>query len=887
MSEETESNNRMINPRGARWARADFHLHTIKERGASRKDYRAEFAGKEDEFPGAFVDKLEEREIRIAAITNHNTFDLDEYQRIARKARRKGILVLPGVELGMRGGNSTIHSLVIFNPENLSTDNDFISRFLNGVFPSGTPEEGSATTGDLADCISRLDALKESYFIVFAHVESDNGLLNDMTKTALKPIYELIGGETWERRVLGFQGVKSDLHWIEQKLPEGMPIPAFVEGSDPETSIEQIGREDHGKCFLKVSELSYHSVRFALRDHVLRVRHDTPLRHKSPRIQSIGIEGGRREVALYQLSENLNTLIGSRGSGKSLMIEALRWCLNLQLGEGDSQYKRDLIDAFLSQGATVRVKGITEDGKPFEVSRSYTGKKQQPEPQVTLDGELHNIDVETLLPGVLYFGQKDLGERGEEATDNIFDQLLPAVTEDLQTASLEAKSAFEKAIDTYVIAKKAQEKDDELKFEEKTLTEKLKTFKELGVEDRLKEITAFDQDLRRLRNLHKSIRGERSSLEEAFGDDEPLDSWEDILQSEHTEDLKPELAILHTSYETSLKSVSTGIEGLRSLEKGIAEIGTKLNAKLKEKQESFAEILREVNQPELDIDDYRKMVSRLEQIKETRAKTEEKKGKLGSFEQSVLQTGKAWHSSLEAITKFNQTHIAEINKRLPEAINIHQEFQGDEDGFRTFLGEIFSGSGFTATAHDALVASATHGLDLFERRRAFIDTELTDKMAEKFAAKLEAHFTEILTFSPQDLRMIEYGGTLISELSLGKRAMALLLLLLSLDTHPIIILDQPEDDLDNETIHSYIVKPLIENKDRIQFVIATHNPNIPVLGDAEQVIACYEETKGHYREDFGSLDMTETKDAIIDIMEGGPQAFEKRHDIYTLWAKPH
>lgn len=887
MSEETENNKRMINSRGARWARADFHLHTIKERGASRKDYRGEFASKEDEFPKAFVEKLESEKIRVAAITNHNTFDLDEYQRIARKARRKDILVLPGVELGMRGGNSTIHALVIFNPDNLRADNDFISRFLNGVFPRGTPEEGWATRKDIANCFEALEALNESYFIVFAHVESDNGLLNDMTKTALQPIYELIGKETWERRVLGFQGVKSDMHWIEQKLPEGMPIPAFVEGSDPETSIDQVGREDHGKCFLKVSELSYHSVRFALRDHMLRVRRETPVGLTRPCIHTVGISGGKRGAAFYNLSSNLNSLIGSRGSGKSLMIEALRWCLDLPLGGGDTAYKLDLIHAFLDRGATVKVQGTTAEGKPFEISRSYTAKKEQPEPQVTVAGELLNIGVDVILPGILYFGQKDLGERDKESTENIFEQLLPPVPEVLTDAADDALTEFESAIDIYSIAKKDQEKDDELKFEEKTLTEKLDAFKELGVEDRLKEITGFDQDLRRLRELYDGIKSEHETLQKAYRADEEIESWEDVLQSELNEDLKPDLAALHTAYETARKGIVSGIESLEGLEQGIAEIGRKLNAKLKEKQESFAEILREVNQPELNIDAYRKMVSRLQQIKETRAKTAEKKGKLGSFEKAVIEKGKAWHAALEAITKHNREAIAVINERLPDQINIHQDFQGDDDRFRGFLEEIFGGSGFNAASYEALVEGASHGLDFFIRRDAFVRTELTPRMSEKFAAKLEENFKEILTFSPPDQRMIQYGGTRISELSLGKRAMALLLLLLSLDTHPIIILDQPEDDLDNETIHKYIVDPLLKYKDNIQFIIATHNPNIPVLGDAEQVIACYEETKGQYREDFGSLDMTETKDAIIDIMEGGKASFEKRHDIYTLWAKPH
>jgi predicted ATPase len=53
--------------------------------------------------------------------------------------------------------------------------------------------------------------------------------------------------------------------------------------------------------------------------------------------------------------------------------------------------------------------------------------------------------------------------------------------------------------------------------------------------------------------------------------------------------------------------------------------------------------------------------------------------------------------------------------------------------------------------------------------------------------------------------------------------------------HPVFLIDQPEDDLDNETIFRHVVEPLLRVKARSQFIIATHNPNIPVLGDAELV----------------------------------------------------
>lgn len=871
---------------GAIWVRADFHLHTIKEMGASRKAFRQEFAGRENEFAAAFIGRLKEEKIGVGVITNHNLFDIGEYQDLARKARNEGILLLPGIELGIRGGGSSIHALIVFDPDALNEGNNFIENFLRGQFPRGNSKEGDATEDDLVGCLKKLESLGVAYFIVFAHVDSSNGLLEVVNKTELDPIFQQTR-EIWINRVLGFQKVKQKEAWIEQKLPNDIPIPAFLEGSDPQNSVKEIGRTDQGVCFLKLSELSYHAVRFALRDHILRVRREKLPASNRPKIQSVEIEGGKRSYAAYFLSENLNSLIGSRGSGKSLMIEALRWCLNVHVGEGDRNYKEELIHAFLDRGATVKVKGTTAEGKSFEISRSYTAKKEQPEPQVAIEGEKLNIRVDAILPGVLYFGQKDLGERDKESTENIFEQLLSPVPESLLSKSAAAKSEFEKAIDIYVIAKQAEAKDDELKFEEQNLDGKLETFKELGVEGQLKEITSFDQDLRRLRALYKSLQEEQKALSGAFRAEEDLLSWEDVLQSELNKELKPELAALRVVYGAARSNISGGILSLKKVEEGITELGKRLDAKMKEKQESFAHILREVNQPDLDIDGYRKMVSRLEQIRETRKKTAEKKGKLNFFEKNLIDSGKTWHASLEEITNFHRSEIEKINLRLPENINIHQKFQADKLSFREFLDGIFKGTGFNEPSYEAIVSSVHHGLDLFARRKQILDTELKgEAMKQKFSAQIEKHFKTVLTFSSPDERLIQYEGTEISELSLGKRAMALLLLLLSLDSHPIIILDQPEDDLDNETIHNFIVKPLVENKNRIQFIIASHNPNIPVLGDAEQVIACYEKKRSDYSEEFGSLDMQKTKDAIIDIMEGGRQAFEKRHDIYTLWAKP-
>ena len=70
----------------------------------------------------------------------------------------------------------------------------------------------------------------------------------------------------------------------------------------------------------------------------------------------------------------------------------------------------------------------------------------------------------------------------------------------------------------------------------------------------------------------------------------------------------------------------------------------------------------------------------------------------------------------------------------------------------------------------------------------------------------------------------------------------------------------------------------------IQFIFATHNPNIPVLGDAEQIIACAY-TNDSIDTTIGSIDSPPLQDAIVSIMEGGSEAFRRRKEIYRIWRR--
>ena len=113
-----------------------------------------------------------------------------------------------------------------------------------------------------------------------------------------------------------------------------------------------------------------------------------------------------------------------------------------------------------------------------------------------------------------------------------------------------------------------------------------------------------------------------------------------------------------------------------------------------------------------------------------------------------------------------------------------------------------------------------------------------------------------------------------------------MLLLLLLESEAPLVVDQPEDDLDNRFITEGVVPRMREEKQRRQFVFSTHNANIPVLGDAELIVgltASGEADGGHARirpEHVGSIDDRPVRELVEEILEGGKEAFERRRRKY-------
>ena len=132
---------------------------------------------------------------------------------------------------------------------------------------------------------------------------------------------------------------------------------------------------------------------------------------------------------------------------------------------------------------------------------------------------------------------------------------------------------------------------------------------------------------------------------------------------------------------------------------------------------------------------------------------------------------------------------------------------------------------------------------------------------------------------------LRFGGNPIYQLSPGEKGTLLLIffLLAELDTRPLVI-DQPEDNLDNNTVYRALVSCFQRAKERRQVIIVTHNPNLAVVCDADQIIVATMDKRGLSRIDYdpGAIERRETVRAVVDILEGTQPAFDNRSVKYTL-----
>ena len=736
---------------------------------------------------------------------------------------------------------------------------------------------------DLFDKLSSYRAQKRDSFVIMAHVEQTSGFLKELDGGRIQQLSE---EKVFWDNVLAFQKVRSVDKVKNIKIWFNDREIAFVEGSDCK-SIEEVGKahlikDNEKKTFIKIGDYNFEAIKFALFDFKNRIGDEIPNIYNSY-IKSASFVGGRLDGHALHFNNNMNCLIGIRGSGKSSILEAIRYALDIPLGKNsqDDEYKKALVGKFIGGGGKVILELVTKNNLTYKVEKIYNERTEIKQNGIRIP----NLKIDDSLIKIIYFGQKDLSSTGGDFNEAIVEKFFGKKTSEIKNKVFEINQDLIKTIRELNNVRQLVSKKEDIISEIASIEERLKIFIEYKIDEKLKKQVNFNQDYEMIKDsikyLNSTIQGFREVVMEYRDGFDVFFKYKSEFNKEIFKSLDEILKSFKEKFDKIIDIMKDAKNDVTDLEKVKGKF-EELNSNL---IEEFSEIKRKINQKQINPDDYIKSTKTLNllnsKLKELNKKNEAEINLTKKLEEQLTELKDLWFQEYSIYNKETNT----VNeKKLAIAIEI--EFKGNKEEFKKFLIDILKGSNIQTSNIDKIVNSYKDTIeiyyDLYEKESRLTEILKSGNQLLNFKNFIEKQLEPFLTFRVPDKYIFKYKDKILQEHSLGQRASALIIFILSMYETDLILIDQPEDDLDNQSIYNDVIKEICSLKNKTQFIFATHNPNIPVLGDSEQVISC-EYFDDKIKTNVSSIDDKLSQEEIINIMEGGEDAFKKRKEIYSIW----
>ncbi len=866
MSQEVEN----IFKNGATWLRADFHLHTKADKEFKKSDFTDD-----GDFYVKYIQKLNEQKIKLGVITNHNKFNKLEFKALKKNAKKEDIRLFAGVELSLKEG---IHILIVFDDQWYQGETDQINKFLDtafyGIENYGNPPYRNANF-DLKETVDKLNKIEYDYFIVLAHVDDTNGLFTELKGRTLE---DFVKQESFSRVLAIQKSANLDNYnklgnWLDRKNNI-----ACVEGSD--NAHEGINGIGNGRVtYIKIGDFNFEALRYALTDRDYRVSaKDKPV-IKNGYIKSIAFEGGLLDKTRIDFSPELNTIIGIRGSGKSSLLEVLRYALGISLPDNaaDPNYKNSLVERTIGSGGKIIVNIVNKQNVEYRIEKIY-GEKEKIyqnnilQPDISIDGTGFN--------SLIYFGQKDLSTNKDDGSeDDLIQRLIGTRLKEIRLKIEQKKSAVELIISEFKKLENLEDLKKETETQLKDWEHQFLIFKDNGVEDKLKQQTNFDADISKMNEYKLTVNNYLNELNILISNYDYFFQQE-IAGSEMNKELFEETKTINQELKIEFERLKTIQNNSTLSQQKLDKLIEKIHTKKEALKEEFAKMKREINTDTIHPDNFLNLNRKIETARL----------KLKEIDKSEKRRDDLKNNLLTSLTELDSIWVEEYNilneevKKINEAeskISIEVECKGNKSKFTKKMKDIFKGTNIRETTYQEITNKYSDFIEIY-RDDSLLKDILNENQVFNFKKIFSENLANLLTFKVDSKIIIKYKAKPLNEYSLGQRASALILFLLAQKENDVLIIDQPEDDLDNQTIYDEVIKKIKRIKGSMQFIFATHNANIPVLGDSEKVISCsYDEKKITVH--AGTIDHHETQQKIVDIMEGGDEAFSRRKNIYSIW----
>jgi DNA repair ATPase RecN len=880
-------------PRGARFFRADLHIHSV----AGSHDVKDVLAT-----PQAIVATAAQEGLGIIAITDHN--EIRGVAEALEAAAKAGIFLVPGIELSTSDG----HLLCYL--ENL----DLLMRFHGQLSIADRGTQNSRCQNSILDCLDKLAALNG--FAVLAHVDTQGGfetevpgasphktdvlchraLLGIELKNAKSPISYSDDDPDATRTGMGRERAQRLGLGTHQRL-------ARVLNSDAH-SLQALGRNASGDrrvTRFKMNSLHFESLRIALDDAGARVRIEDEIPVAVPFIKGIRMSGGFLDGQCVHFGPNLNCIIGGRGTGKSTTFEAIR-CLTGQPSETnviDSDVWPDHIDLLIEDQA----------GQVHHLSRARCG-------------EVENAD--NPFEGPVSFPVECYGQ-GE--------------TQQISQRAQTDPSALLQYLDRFVEVKDEGAREEELR---QTLLD-LQT----KIEEAIRKVDLIPQYERDLALAQSQIQAlEKAKAKEIISLQRKVEGERQIRQTISTaaqaiargtsqQDLKTNIVTLKTAaepkalvvggaefsaiaaeavvFENSIAAIEATVKGRAAALSSV--ITTQLAAWRTKEQGILKQI--EDKKREVEAQGVRVDMAYIQKLATDEAKLKQEVANL-----------KAWKPHLDELWKQRKDALKE-RWAMRSRIAMKRAAFGSKSSaaLRVALADLsvslkFDESGYSPEANEIIVEAMAWRTQQVPRASAITEKltvpKLLDALARRDTTPLQALTTDegVPIFSKADAglvleklspnavrfrleraevfdrprltvtKLVTVAGKKqprirdFRQLSLGQQQSVLLAVMLSADSITPLIIDQPEDNLDGEFIYQSIIPVLRRVKERRQVIVVTHNANIAVLGDAEQIVVLRASNEQGVIVSRGSIDDPRTRESACALLEGSREAFQRRARIY-------
>jgi energy-coupling factor transporter ATP-binding protein EcfA2 len=618
-------------------------------------------------------------------------------------------------------------------------------------------------------------------------------------------------------------------------------------------------------------------------------------------VEKIEITGGFLPGLTIDIPHGLTCIIGARGSGKSTLAEAVRFALcGLSAAP---KHCAELVQANLAGGALVTVTALAEGSNRYTIKRSL---KQNPV-LLTADGRAVNtvdLDRGTFLPLDAY-SSLEIEEIADEVLGrkrrNLLDELRSEQMRTIHLSLGESTRALEANADRVRTAQRTIE----------DLTEQIE---ELGdVRARLTALAPSDResaaDFVQLSRQQQLNQREIAKLDSADRDRRALAQTLDRLRKEAQALFAPRLLEEQSANADTLRRYDDLLAALLvPVEKQMSAIDTKIHEAeriLVQARQSLTEThtshagelarLTAINQAASEQARLRasleQQVARLEDLEHQRAEANNEL-------QSLLKQRKSLKTDhilmRDQISTMRDDVASELQHEAGERVRIRVMRNADHLVYQQMLVEGLKGA--RVRNQNEIIATLmqlrpeqlaqmiqTNDLESFEELTKF-GAERSRKILDSFRESIDPLSLEVTAIEDRvgiELNVATSGSPNFkdaSDLSRGQKCTALLPILLARRDNPLII-DQPEDNLDNHFIFETVVNAVRRLKKRRQMVFITHNANIPVLAEAELVLVMNSDGRVGAIEKSGSVD--ECREQIIDLLEGGREAFELRSKRYA------